>query len=357
MMDQILNNEESRNRLIKIAVVSFDSLGDSLLYILLAYNLHQNHYDVTFIGNVGDQLSEWIPDIKILPYPELDFMEEALAHYDLVINSPRRMIRAKLADDPEYLAYLRSKYLLVCQKTPESWVFDHTQRLSKQLRPELFNAVSSLAKASGSIRFRHFRDESAVDILCAYMREKLQLSKVTRYVQITPPSNLRYRQYFNRIIVSPDSAGPEDKNWGEQQFLSLCRQLKKSGYQPVIVVSPANYNKWELLNRAEFEMPLFNSIGDLAAYIYESAVVIANDSGNGHLASFLGLPVVTIYKKRNPKFHWRPDWSPVSVVFPKLVIKLFNYRIWKPFVTVRMVLDAIKKQLKFKEDFQKQRLN
>jgi ADP-heptose:LPS heptosyltransferase len=42
-----------------------------------------------------------------------------------------------------------------------------------------------------------------------------------------------------------------------------------------------------LLNRDEFELPLFNNIGDLASFIFESALMVANDSGNGHLASFL----------------------------------------------------------------------
>lgn len=82
---------------------------------------------------------------------------------------------------------------------------------------------------------------------------------------------------------------------GRQQFLSLCRQIKSIGYQSAIVVSPANYNEWQLLNCEEFELPLFNSIGDLASYIFKSALMVANGSGNGHLASFLGVPVVTSY--------------------------------------------------------------
>jgi ADP-heptose:LPS heptosyltransferase len=341
-----MDSEQSKNdgnqaRRIKIAVVSFDSLGDSFLYLLLVYNLHQNNFDVTYFGNVGHQLSEWIPILKTLPYPDIDHIEEALADYDLVIKSPRKLVRNRMETDSEYLARLKSKYILVCQKAPVSWVCDHTQRLSATLPPDLCDCVNALAKASGSIRFRRFKDESAVDIMCAYMREKMQLCVVSRQVAIMPPPHLRFRHFEKRIIVSPDSAGPEDKNWGKQQFLSLCRQLKSIGYEPVIVVSPANYNEWQLLNRDEFELPLFNNIGDLASFIFESALMVANDSGNGHLASFLGVPVVTIYKKRNPRFHWRPDWSAGKVVCPRLVVKIFNYRVWRPFVSIRQVLAAI----------------
>ena len=337
--------EQNNNNLIKIAVVSFDSLGDSLLYLLLAYNLQQNGFDVTYFGKVGDELSEWIPSLRMLPCAESDDMEMVLADYHLVIKCPRKHVRNRLNKDAEYLVHLKSKYLLVCQKAPESWVYDHTQRLRSELSPDLCESLQALAKSSGSIRFKPFKDESAVDILCTYMQKKMQLAIVSRQVAIKPPPHLRFRRYDKRIIVSPDSAGPEGKNWGQQQFLSLCRQLKSVGYKPVIVVSPANYNEWQLLNRDEFELPLFNNIGDLASFIFESALMVANDSGNGHLASFLGVPVVTIYKKPNPKFHWRPDWSAGKVVYPKLVIKFFNYRVWRPFVSTRQVFAAISELL------------
>lgn len=345
MDSQQFHHDVDKNKLIKIAVVSFDSLGDSLLYLLLAYNLQQNGFDVTYFGKVGHQLSEWIPSLRTLPCAESDDMEMVLADYHLVIKCPRKHVRNRLNKDAEYLVHLKSKYLLVCQKAPESWVYDHTQTLRSKLPSDLCESVQALAKSSGSIRFKPFKDESAVDILCTYMKEKMQLAVVSRQVAIMPPPHLKFRRFEKRIIVSPDSAGPEDKNWGQQQFLFLCRRLKCIGYQPVIVVSPANYNEWQLLNRDEFELPLFNSIGDLAAFIFESALMVANDSGNGHLASFLGVPVVTIYKKRNPKFHWRPDWSTSKVVCPGLVIKLCNYRVWRPFVSTRQVLGAVSELL------------
>lgn len=344
MANQEFIKDKAQN-IVSTAVVSFDSLGDSLLYILLANNLYQNGYDVTYFGNVGHQLSAWIPGFKTRPHPESDNIEDALAHYDIVFNSPPRVIRDRLAQDSEYLTQFRSRYLLICQKTPESWVCDHTERLINSLSPNLHPNVLAFAKASGSIRFRDFKDESTVDILCAYMREKMGLPIISRNVDLTPPPHLRFRRYVNRVIVSPDSAGPEDKNWGHWQFLSLCRKLKLAGYQPVIIVSPSNYSKWQLLNRGEFEMPMFTNIGDLAAFIYESALMVANDSGNGHLASFLGLPVVTIYKKRNPKFHWRPDWSPGKVVCPKVVFKFMRFRLWKPFVSTKQVMAAIYEML------------
>lgn len=331
----------SEGRQARVAVVSYDSLGDSLLYILLAYNLQKNNFDVRYFGNIGYQLSEWLPSLKMLPYPDFNTMDETLATYDMVLMSPPGSLRNKMASDQAYLQHLKQQYLLICQKVPLSWDYNHYERLKQLLSPALFELLKDLAQASGSIRFRQFKEESAVDILLIYMREKLKLSILTRTVPLIPPPYLNNKRFAKRIIVSPDSAGPEDKNWGKQQFLSLCGELKSKGYAPKIVVSPSNHKEWQLLSKGEFETPLFEDIGHLAAYIYESAAVVANDSGNGHLASFLGVPIVTIYKKRNPKFHWRPSWSAGKVVCPQLVVKFFGFRLWRPFVSVKMVQTAL----------------
>lgn len=334
-------NNSCRLEQVKIAVVAFGSLGDGLMYILLANNLRQNNFDVTYFGNIGYQLSTWLPNITILPYPEQCKMDQSLAHFDLVLMSPTNEQRARMAQNQEYLQLLKQRYMLICFKAPTTWVYDHCERLKQRLSPDLFVKVSAIAQASGSIKFRPFKDESVVDIFTAYMHEKLQLNSVTRTVAITAPTDLIFKRFSKRIIVSPDSAGPEDKNWGKNQFLQLCKALKYNGYEPVIIVSPNHHKEWVNLSQGKFETPLFESINQLAAYIYESAALIANDSGNGHLASFLGVPTVTIYKKRNHKFHWRPSWGSVGVVCPVIVISFFGFRIWRPFVTVNKILKVM----------------
>lgn len=171
---QTQSNFDQKNcRQARVAVVSFDSLGDSLLYILLAHNLHKNNFEVSYFGTVGYQLAEWMPNLRLLPYPDFDSMDEILAHYDLVLMSPPKQLRKRMAVDAEYLQHLRQRYLLICQKAPPSWDWNHVESLNKQLSPDVFEAVKRLIQASSSIRFKQFRDESAVDILMAYMQEKI----------------------------------------------------------------------------------------------------------------------------------------------------------------------------------------
>lgn len=328
---------------INIAVVSFNSLGDSLLYVLLAYNLRKNGYAVTYYGHVGYALRAWLPELNILPYPSLDDMDDVLSEYHLVLMSPMRYMRDRFEVDADYLAHIKSLYLLICIDVPKSWQFDHHSRLQKALPTAIYQTVKPLIDATGSIRFKKFKNESMVDIFCAYMHEKMQLGTVYQTVNLSPLGHLDFRKHKTRIVVSPDSAGPLDKNWGEMQFLSLCRTLKMQGFNPVIVVAPAHHATWQALAKEAFEVPMFESLASLAEYIYESGLLIANDSGNGHLASFLGLPTVTIYKKANSLFTWRPAWAGSTniVVYPKLVFKILRYRVWRPFVTVNMVMKAV----------------
>lgn len=320
----------------KIGMVSFDSLGDSLVYLLIAENLRLNDFDISLYSNIAYQIRDWIPQLHILPLPAPDDFDAELDVYDLAIVSPPQFLREKLSD--EVLNDIRQKWVLLCHRAPDSWKYDHTERLKASLPPGVFKQLGSLPRCSGAIRYKRFERESVVDIALHFMRERMALNKVVRNVALTIPPHLQYRRYTKRIIVSPDSAWPEKKDWSASSFLQLCRLLRRQGFSPVIVVAPSNHTSWVARANNEFEVPVFNDIGDLAAYIYESGALIVNDSGNGHLASFLGIPVVTIYRKYNRNFHWRPGWGKTTVVTPIMTLPWRGQSIWRPFITPKRVL-------------------
>lgn len=316
-------------------MVSFDSLGDSLIYLMMAENLRLNGFDVTFYSDIANQLRAWLPQLQIMPLPRSADLDAELEVYDLAIVSPPQCVREKLSD--ETLNVIRKKWVLICHKAPDSWKYDHTQRLKANLPPEIFEQLGALPRCSGAIRYRRFKYENIVDIALYYMQERMGLKQIVKNVALNVPEHLQYRRYVKRIIVSPDSAWPEKKDWPASSFLQLCHLLRKRGYSPVIVVAPRNHAIWAAKANNEFEVPMFNDIGGLAAYIYESGAVIANDSGNGHLASFLGIPVVTIYRKTNRNFHWRPGWGKTTVVTPVMTLPWLGKSIWRPFITPRRV--------------------
>ena len=61
----------------RIALVAFSSLGDGLIYLMMAENLRRNGFAVTYFGNIGYQLRAWLPQFAICPYPALDELDAA----------------------------------------------------------------------------------------------------------------------------------------------------------------------------------------------------------------------------------------------------------------------------------------
>ena len=67
--------------------------------------------------------------------------------------------------------------------------------------------------------------------------------------------------------------------------------------------------------------------------------MIGNDSGVGHLASALGVPVLTLFRKRRDGFCWRPGWGRNVVVRPVVSVGAFRNS-WKRFLSVQRVKRA-----------------
>lgn len=327
-------------RNINVGLVSFDSLGDSLMYLLMAENIRLNGLEITLYSNVAYQLKAWLPKLTIKKVPNEDKFEAILAQHDLAIVSPPKFLRAKLTDDT--INKIREKWVLICHHAPSTWVYDHSERLKQILPLELIKKLHKLPSCSGSIRHKRFDKESVVDITLDFMQNKMGIKVLSKVVSITAPPQLIFRQNTKRIIVSPDSAWQEKKDWWPNSFLKLCKLLRKRGYHPVIVVAPENHSTWTQLVQNEFEVPLFSDLALLAEYIYESGALIANDSGNGHLASLLGIPVVTIYRKRNQFFHWRPGWGKTIVVTPWMQFPFLNESLWRYFISPKRVFNHLK---------------
>ncbi len=323
----------------RLAVVAFSSLGDGLLYVMMADNLRRAGFAVTYFGDLVYQLRDWLPQLDIRPYPARDQFDQTLGEFDLVICSPPQFMRDTMT--PERTDFLRRKWLLVCQKAPDTWAYDHTEANRERCPAVVHEQLGALLKSAGSIRYKRFDHESVVDITLDYMRTRMGLTQVDKHVALTPPAGLSHRRHGRRVVVSPDSAGPEKKDWTPSRFLRLCRRLRSRGYEPHIVVAPKNHARWQALVDGQFPIPRFDRIDGLAAFIYESRCLIANDSGNGHLASFLGVPTITIYRKQNPHFHWRPDWAPGTVVCPRLGLPWLGENAWKAFIPSGHIMAAV----------------
>lgn len=327
----------------KVALVAFSSLGDGLIYLMMAENLRRNGFAITYFGDVGFQLHNWMPQLNILPYPEKEKFDDVLQSFDLVLISPPQWMREEVTDPR--IRGGRDNWVLMCQKAPQAWAVCNIQNYKSNLNSHIAKQIDQLINCSFSIRKNAVLGINVVDQTIHFMRERMHLSNLSKWVELTPPKHLKHKKFKKRIIVSPDSAGPEKKNWTPSRFLKLCKQLHKQGYDPKVVVAPSHYDIWYAYVNNEFEMPFFNNIGDLAAYVFESGGLIANDSGNGHLASFLKVPVVTIYRKRKSNFYWRPGWGVNAVVSPMFTVPWIGGPVWKPFVRIGQVINRLERLL------------
>ena len=90
---------------------------------------------------------------------------------------------------------------------------------------------------------------------------------------------------------------------------------------------------------------IWQDLSELAGYVYESGWFIGNDSGIGHLASNLGIPSVSVFRRRNVSEKWRPAWGNVEVVLPwQWVPSAFlKNRWWRETLTCARVLAAFER--------------
>lgn len=324
-----------------VALVAYDTLGDGLIYLMMAENLSLNGFEVTYYGKQTADLREWLPQFRVERYSTEQDLDSELGRHDLVLYSPPTSVRQSRS--PDEMRRLAERYVLICNSPhiPDYWSYDHTERIKRDLPPEKARKLLGLAGCGARIRHRQFGRETVVEITLAFMKEKMQLESATKEVRLTVPDGLEHRRYRRRIVISPDSASPGRKDWDPGRFLALADRLAARGYDPRIVVAPANHQTWKTMPGNIYETPKFLSISELAAFLYESGAVVANDSGNGHLASFLRVPTITIHRGLKPNYAWRPGWGPGTIVCPTIAVSLFKRRLWRPFVPTAKILRAI----------------
>ena len=330
-----------------IAMVSSVGIGDAVVYLIVAHNLSLNGFNITFYSNPMAQLQDWLPGIKVKPYPKVDECDKEFLNYDLVISDPISVV-AKPHHGVDEFEELSKKYIFLGVGCVEKELrFDHTDIISKKLSAKLAEKCKELANCAGEIRFQGGdRNKTQVQSAIDFCKFNLKLNDVEKSSGFKPDlqKKLCFMKNSKRVLIHPYSSSPT-RNWTFSKILQLSRLLKKEGWEPVFTVSPAE--RPDLLRelKDEFPAPVFETLSKFADYIYESKIMIGSDSGSVNLASSLGLPTVSL-SRRGKNHRWRPDWTPHRVVLPYMKFKCGSKRIWQPFVTVRMVHRAFESLIK-----------
>ncbi|VCU71164.1 Glycosyltransferase family 9 (heptosyltransferase) [Pigmentiphaga humi] len=270
-----------------VALITFPAIGDSLLLMTVAHNLRRHGVAVTVFGPHVHTLRNWFPGIPIEPALAAGSAGERLAGFDLVIQ---------LHDDRPFVD--------LASLHPRAIVLEH---LCRQRSPK-----------------------SMAQRLAEFSRDELGLPQAGKYNGIVPPAGLGYRRHATRIAIHP-TASTLDKCWLPQRFTALGLKLRRAGFDPQFIVSPAERPQWEHVQDLGLGLPDLGALDNVAAWMFESGWFIGNDSGIGHLASSLHIPTLSLFKRLGSAQTWRPDWGPGRVVIGSAYIPAgrLKERIWK----------------------------
>lgn len=312
---------------LKLAYVAADGLGDGVIQTLVTQYLSLLGHEVNYYQDLLYKIDPIVDDICLKPTTELN--RDSLRSTDWILLDKG------------------SKSYELFRTTPELWAKTLVFSMSKT-KPgrELFNREISkfddplLRMFNG----QRLRTRSAVGTIVDQVehifRLYLNVDHGQRAVKLTLPVDWKNDINCSRVLIHPTSSNAR-KNWSLAGYVKLARLLSHNGYEPVFTMSPgeAKYLRREI--DEQFPIVTFPSTMSLAKYYSQSAMLIGNDSGNGHFASMLGLPTVTVVNVRKRYFAWRPGWGSNTLVRPWLSRRLVGSHLWQKSISTHRVYNAV----------------
>lgn len=287
---------------LKIAIVCAAGIGDGLLMQIAAAHLQKLGCETITFSNHLPALQSWFPAFQFMKQPVIDQIDEIFYPFDAILLQHDNTLKAKKIRSLSKPVYTFYGSHLISKHGPLRPSFD-----------VLFDPTVCMAQ--NILR--------GCNVLFPGTKAKLTNG-------LTPPSHLIFQKYPKRIAIHPCSTSPQ-KNWSKSSFLKLSHRLLKEGWEPAFIAPPEE--------AAEWGAPLFLTLADVAAFLYESNCLIGNDSGPGHLASNVGLPTVIIGPNIEHLSFWRPGWGSGEIAVPPrwiTEIKLIRSK-WRNFISVNQV--------------------
>lgn len=306
----------------KAGVFCHNGLGDGINCLVLSHNLFLNGWEVDTFQNTIGSMQRWFPHLPVQPYPKFEELPRILASYEwyFVIQNDT---------DPFVLALIREGKRCFPEQLKVIYLYPSKHIVNEPYYSDcLTDPTASLAKN-----------------MTLFCEHTLRLPKIAHTNGFTPPSDLIHRKFPHRIVVHPTSARAT-RNWPREKFVKLALHLKEEGYQFTFVPGGMKeIEEWKSVLPQDFELPFFPSLDTLASYIYESGFLIGNDSGLGHLASALGIPTLTLCRRKTWANMWAPSFHKGVVVTPSSWIpNIRGFRLrdrqWKRFISVGMARRA-----------------
>jgi heptosyltransferase-3 len=309
----------------KAAVFSHNGLGDGVNCLVLSHNLYVNGWKVDTYQNTIGSMQNWFPHLPVFSYPSLQELPRILATYDwffVVQNDTDPFVQALILEGKkQFPGRIKVLYLY-----PSPNIVNEPYYADCLTNPNVSIAQN-------------------MRIVC---EKVIHLPFSILSNGFTPPEGLSLRKHSKRVIIHPTSA-KVSKNWDKEKFVKLALRLKKEGYTPIFIPGmKKEIDEWQDVASLGFDIEGFASLDLLASYIYESGFLIGNDSGLGHIASAVGVPTLTLCRRKALANLWAPGFRTGVVMTPSsLVPNIRGLRLrdkyWQKFVSVGKVWRGFKR--------------
>lgn len=310
---------------IRVAIVPPRALGDATLYLRLAWLFHREGAVVDFFSDILHPARAFFDWLQIEPLAA-GGLPALAARHDLVVSHFNHLPAETTAR--EHCLALRNIAFVTAKKLPPSLAL---QGREVMVGERCFRGASTAlcldTKAGLSmVQWIDRYAQAAFDIApddCASM--------LTAVEAAAPASG--------RVVIFPTTPHAS-KNYSMGGFRRLAQRLARRGWQVEFVCLPREEAQIQA-RFPGFPVYSFADTKGLISHLLGAACVISNDSGGGHLASLLGLRTFTITRKHE-RFVWRPGFNGQNrVLTPLLRIKWFGGYIWRPFVPLWRVVEAL----------------
>lgn len=322
-----------------MAIVPSTGLGDGIIQLVLAQNLARLGLNVDYYHTFLADINELVAGLSIYK-PVSRIIEKKIDYYDIFLQD----YGSKKTDLSDYLDRIESRLAVYSMSRNRP---GKTLANPKFKPPPLVidGKIIDLGVFNGrSLRPDNSPGLSTAGCIVEFLKYNRLIDEPDYQLSLRLPQSWQQGKYKDRILIHPTS-GNEKKNWLPKRFIRLAGKLNDAGYRPVFIVAPFEKEHWETEINGEFGLTAFNNFIDLAKYYYESALHIGTDSGNGHFASALELPTVTIINRRSIPFTWRPNWAQNITVGPVFSKKLVGHHYWKYTVSENQILASVDKLL------------
>jgi heptosyltransferase-1 len=173
------------------------------------------------------------------------------------------------------------------------------------------------ARELGHIFYTHkiAQDKNSIHLVDYYLKIIQAAGASNEDLQFLLPIDPAAVDLVNRLLKTNGIDGPyavfvptsarEDKCWPLERFAALADKVSKDFGLSIIATGSASEKDIveKLKNLAKVPIANFagaTSISELAALLKSARLVVSNDTGPGHIAAALGVPVVMLFGPTNP---------------------------------------------------------